>query len=129
MQLSLYIIEIISVIYTYLLKSRFHHPKTEITSTFHPKIPLLLGEKVKLQNVGCKLQFISAINEIKQLLLSFPLKISIYKVEGSTKTCISESKIDTKELFCQNKVIYHIKKIMFDTYMYLINVLNKYISG
>ena len=51
------------------------------------------------------MQFISAIDEIKQLLLTFPLKISIYKIEGNTKTCISESKIDTKELFYQNKVI------------------------
>ncbi|OAD61183.1 hypothetical protein WN48_00502 [Eufriesea mexicana] len=96
------------------MEIRFHHPKTEITSTFHPKVPLSLGEKVKLQNVGCKLQFISAINEIRQLLLSFPLKISIYKVEGSTKTCISESKIDTKELFCQNKTEYQCDIPLYD---------------
>ncbi|XP_076620130.1 rha isoform X2 [Colletes latitarsis] len=85
------------------IEIRFHHPKTEIMSTFYPKMPLLLGEKVKLQDVGCKLHFISATNEIKHLLLSFPPKISIYKIEGNTKTCISQNVIDIKQLFHQNK--------------------------
>ncbi|XP_060817244.1 centrosomal protein of 120 kDa isoform X3 [Bombus pascuorum] len=96
------------------MEIRFHHPKTEVTSAFHPKILASLGEKVKLQNVGCKLQFISATDEIKQLLLNFPPKISIYKVEGSTKTCISESRINTKELFCQNKMEYQYNIPLYD---------------
>ncbi|XP_076236826.1 rha [Calliopsis andreniformis] len=85
------------------IEIRFHHPKTEIVSTFHPKIPLALGEKIKLQDIGCKLHFISPIDEIKHLLLSYPPKISIYKIEGSTKTCISQSTVDLKQLFYQNK--------------------------
>lgn len=76
-----------------------------MVSTFSPKIPLALGEKIKLQDIGCKLHFISPMDEIKHLLLSFPPKISVYKVEGSTKTCISQSVVDLKQLFQQNKVI------------------------
>ena len=82
---------------------RLHHPKTELVSTFYPKLPLSVGEKIKLHDVGCKLHFISATDEIKHLLLSFPPKISIYKVEESTTTCIAQSKVDVKKLFHQNK--------------------------
>ncbi|XP_076176047.1 rha isoform X3 [Ptiloglossa arizonensis] len=85
------------------IEIRFHHPKTEIISTFYPKMPLLLGEKIKLQDIGCKLHFISATNEIQELLLSFPPKISIHKIEGSKKTCISQSVVNVKQLFHQNK--------------------------
>ncbi|XP_053999274.1 centrosomal protein of 120 kDa isoform X2 [Hylaeus anthracinus] len=85
------------------IEIRFHHPKTEIISTFYPKTPLLLGEKMKLQDMGCKLHFISPTDEIKHLLSSYPPKISVYKTEGSTKTCISQSIIDIKPLFHQNK--------------------------
>ncbi|KAK9294090.1 hypothetical protein QLX08_011181 [Tetragonisca angustula] len=96
------------------MEIRFHHPKTEVTSAFQLKTSLSLGEKVKLQNIGCKLQFISATDEIKQLLLTFPLKVSIYKIEGNTKTCISESKINTKELFYQNKTEYQCDVLLYD---------------
>ncbi|KAF3429867.1 hypothetical protein E2986_10034 [Frieseomelitta varia] len=96
------------------MEIRFHHPKTEVTSAFQLKTSLSLGEKVKLQDIRCKLQFISAIDEIKQLLLTFPLKISIYKIEGNTKTCISESKINTKELFYQNKSEYQCDVLLYD---------------
>ncbi|XP_029056561.1 centrosomal protein of 120 kDa-like isoform X1 [Osmia bicornis bicornis] len=82
---------------------RLHHPKTEIVSTFHSNVPFSLGEKIKLQDVGCKLHFISAIDEIRQLLLSFPPKISIYKKEGNSKTCVCQSIVDIKQLFSQNK--------------------------
>lgn len=68
-------------------------------------MPLLLGEKIKLQDIGCKLHFISATNEIQELLLSFPPKISIHKIEGSKKTCISQSVVNVKQLFHQNKVM------------------------
>ncbi|KOX70862.1 hypothetical protein WN51_03289 [Melipona quadrifasciata] len=96
------------------MEIRFHHPKTEVTSAFQLKTSLSLGEKVKLQDIGCKLQLISAIDEIKQLLLTFPLKISIYKIEGNTKTCISESKINTEELFYQNKAEYQCDVLLYD---------------
>ncbi|KAK1131183.1 hypothetical protein K0M31_017471 [Melipona bicolor] len=96
------------------MEIRFHHPKTEVTSAFQLKTSLSLGEKVKLQDIGCKLQFISAIDEIKQLLLTFPLKISIYKIEENTKTCISESKINTEELFYQNKAEYQCDVLLYD---------------
>ncbi|XP_017796399.1 PREDICTED: LOW QUALITY PROTEIN: centrosomal protein of 120 kDa-like [Habropoda laboriosa] len=96
------------------LEIRFHHPKTENISIFYPKIQLPLGEKIKLHDIGCKLQFISAMDEIKQLLLTFPPKISIYKVEGNAKTCISKSIINTKEFFLQNKAEYQYNIPLYD---------------
>lgn len=92
----------------FLLGYRFHHPKTEVTSTFHPKELFSLGETTRLQDIGCKLQFISAIEEIKQLLFTFPPRISIYKVDGSTKTCLSQNIINTRDIFVQNKVVQYI---------------------
>ncbi|XP_031839724.1 rha isoform X1 [Nomia melanderi] len=85
------------------IEIRFHHPKADITSIFYPKIPLVLGEKTKLHDVGCKLHFISATDEIKHLLLSFPPKISIYKIQETSKTCISQCIVDVKQLFHQTK--------------------------
>ncbi|CAK9825973.1 Centrosomal protein of 120 kDa [Anthophora retusa] len=96
------------------LEIRFHHPKTESISTFCPKVQLSLGEKIKLQDIGCKLQFISAMDEIKQLLLTYPPKISIYKVEGNAKTYISKSLISTKELFLQNKAEHQYNIPLYD---------------
>ncbi|XP_076760519.1 rha isoform X2 [Xylocopa sonorina] len=96
------------------IEIRLHHPKTEAISIFHPKVKLSIGEKVKLQNVGCKLQFISTIDEIKQLLAAFPLKISIYKVEGTSKTCVSQSTINTKELFLQYKIENQCNVLLYD---------------
>ncbi|CAL7937004.1 unnamed protein product [Xylocopa violacea] len=96
------------------MEIRLHHPKTEAISIFHPKVKLSIGEKVKLQNVGCKLQFISTIDEIKQLLATFPPKISIYKVEGTIKTCTSQSTINTKELFPQYKIENQCNVLLYD---------------
>ncbi|XP_043500526.1 centrosomal protein of 120 kDa-like isoform X2 [Polistes fuscatus] len=84
------------------IEFRFHHPKTEMTYTVDPKISVPLGEKVKFEDIGCKLHFISATNEIKQLLFSCPLKISIYNL-GDLKTYISQFSLDVKQLFHQNK--------------------------
>ncbi|XP_076394230.1 rha isoform X2 [Megachile rotundata] len=94
------------VLVTKAAEIRLHHPKTEIVSTFYPNIPFSLGEKIKLQDIGCKLHFISAIDEIKQLLLSFPPKITIHKEEGNSKICICQSIVDIKQLFYQNKAEY-----------------------
>ncbi|XP_015432200.1 PREDICTED: centrosomal protein of 120 kDa-like [Dufourea novaeangliae] len=85
------------------IEIQFHHPKTEIASTFHPKISIVIGENVKLQDIGCKLHFISATDEIKHLLSSFPPKISIYKIDEGPKTCIAECVVDVKQLICQSK--------------------------
>lgn len=73
-------------------------------STFHPTMPILPGEKIKLNNVGYKLNFISATDEIKNLLLTFPPKISICDVDEESQACLAQTVVDLKCLF-DNKVI------------------------
>ncbi|XP_076281822.1 rha isoform X2 [Lasioglossum baleicum] len=106
------------------IEIRFHHPKTEVTSTYRPKIPLALGEKMKLQDAGCKLHFISATDEIKQLLLSFPPKISIYKIDETSKICISQCAIDVKQLFHQSKFECQCDTPLYDTEQNIIGNLD-----
>lgn len=74
-------------------------------STVYSKMSVFLGEKVKLEDIGCKLHFISTTNEIKQLLVSFPPKISICDVGGDIKTYIAQFSLDVKQLFYHDKVL------------------------
>lgn len=92
-----------SVLFNIIFLHRFHHPKTEVMSTANATMPILPNEKVKLQDVVCQFYFISAPNEIKQLLQSFPPKISIYDKNESDE--LSLLVLDVKPLFCQEKVI------------------------
>ncbi|XP_029165522.1 centrosomal protein of 120 kDa-like isoform X2 [Nylanderia fulva] len=84
------------------IEFRFHHPKAEITSMVHATMPVLSGEKVKLQEIGCQFHFISTPNEIKQLLQSFPPKISMYDANEGAEP-LSLSTLDLKPLFYQDK--------------------------
>lgn len=70
----------------------------------HATMPVLSGEKVKLQEIGCQFHFISAPDEIKQLLQSFPPKISMYDTNKGAEP-LSLSTLDVKPLFYQDKVI------------------------
>ncbi|XP_067209516.1 centrosomal protein of 120 kDa isoform X2 [Linepithema humile] len=96
------------------IEFRFHHPKAEITSTMRAKMPLLSDEKIKLQDVGCQSYFISAPNEIKQLLQSFPPQISIYDVNEDAKP-LSLLTLDIKPLFHQDKPECQYKLPLYDT--------------
>lgn len=89
------------------IEFRFHHPKAEIMSTLYPKMPILPGEQLKLQDIGCKLHFISAVEEIRQLLLSFPPKISICDGDRTEKSCMGQSILDVGRLFEQTKLECH----------------------
>jgi len=71
-------------------------------STAYATMPVLLNEKVKLQDVVCQFHFISAPNEIKRLLESFPPKISICDINESDELSLV---LDVKPLFYQEKVI------------------------
>lgn len=72
-------------------------------STAYATMPVLPDEKVKLQDIVCQFHFISAPDEIKQLLQSFPPKISIYDTsEGDELSLLT---FDVKPLFYQEKVI------------------------
>ena len=80
-------------------------------STLHPTMPILSGEKLKLQDIGCKLHFISASEEIKNLLLSFPPKITICDVGKDEKPCMAQTILDVQRLFGNNKVTW-IQRLM-----------------
>lgn len=82
---------------------RFHHPKTEVISTL-TTMSALSGEKIKLQDIECQFHFISASDEIKHLLETFPPKISMYDTNAYPKL-ISSSVFDVKPLFYQDKVM------------------------
>lgn len=70
----------------------------------HATMPVLSGEKIKLQEIGCQFHFISMPDEIKQLLKSFPPKISMYDINESAEP-LSLSTLDVKPLFHQDKVV------------------------
>lgn len=72
-------------------------------STAYATMPVLLNEKVKLQDIICQFHFISAPDEIKQLLQSFPPKISICDTNENDE--LSLLLLDVKPLFHQEKVI------------------------
>ncbi|XP_029674380.1 centrosomal protein of 120 kDa-like isoform X2 [Formica exsecta] len=96
------------------IEFRFHHPKADITSMIHATMPALSGEKVKLQEIGCQFHFISTPDEIKQLLKSFPPKISMYDTNGSAEP-LSLSTLDVKPLFHQDKPECQYKLPLYDT--------------
>ncbi|XP_071554490.1 uncharacterized protein [Temnothorax nylanderi] len=85
------------------IEFRFHHPKTEIMSTAYAKMPDLSDKRVKLQDIVCQFNFISAPDEIKQLLQSFPPKISIYDTNEGDE--LSLLVLDVKPLFHQEKEV------------------------
>ncbi|KYM97554.1 hypothetical protein ALC62_11848 [Cyphomyrmex costatus] len=84
------------------IEFRFHHPKTEVMSTAYATMPVLPNEKVKLQDVVCQFYFISTPNEIKQLLQSFPPKISICDTNRDDE--LSLLMLDVKPLLYQEKI-------------------------
>ncbi|XP_071554463.1 centrosomal protein of 120 kDa-like [Temnothorax nylanderi] len=94
------------------IEFRFHHPKTEIMSTAYAKMPDLSDKKVKLQDIVCQFHFISAPDEIKQLLQSFPPKISIYDTNEDDE--LSLLVLDVKPLFHQEKPECQYKLFLFD---------------
>ncbi|XP_077278529.1 protein rha [Temnothorax americanus] len=94
------------------IEFRFHHPKTEIMSTAYAKMPDLSDKKVKLQDIVCQFHFISAPDEIKQLLQSFPPKISIYDTNEGDE--LSLLVLDVKPLFHQEKSECQYKLFLFD---------------
>ncbi|XP_074095318.1 rha [Cotesia typhae] len=81
------------------IEFRFHHPKAEIMSTVYPKMPAISGDELRLQDIGCKLHFISASEEIRHLLLSFPPKVSVCDGNKPEKICIGQSVLDVCRLF------------------------------
>ncbi|XP_012528334.2 LOW QUALITY PROTEIN: centrosomal protein of 120 kDa [Monomorium pharaonis] len=96
------------------MEFRFHHPKTEVMSTAYATMSDLSNQKVELQDIVCQFHFISAPDEIKQLLQSFPPKISIYDANEG-KEPLSLLLLDVKPLFYQEKFECQYKLPLFDT--------------
>ncbi|XP_011345189.2 centrosomal protein of 120 kDa isoform X2 [Ooceraea biroi] len=95
------------------IEFRFHHPKAEITSTTRVTMPVS-SERAKLHDIGCQFHFISAPDEIKQLLQSFPPKISMHDTNENAKS-LSLLMLDMKPLFYQDKPECQYKLPMYDT--------------
>ncbi|XP_032673592.1 centrosomal protein of 120 kDa-like isoform X2 [Odontomachus brunneus] len=95
------------------IEFRFQHPKAKMTSTAYATMSVLSGEKTKLQNIGCQFHFISMPDEIKQLLESFPPKISMYDTNEGAKL-LSLLKLDLKPLFNQDKPLCQYKLSLHD---------------
>ncbi|XP_008554487.1 centrosomal protein of 120 kDa-like [Microplitis demolitor] len=81
------------------IEFRFHHPKAEIMSTVYPKVSAISGDQLRLQDIGCKVHFISASEEIRNLLLSFPPKVSVCDGDKAEKMFVGQSVLDVCRLF------------------------------
>lgn len=67
-------------------------------------MPLLRDEQLRLQDIRCKLHFISAADEISRLLLAFPLKVSIRDLGNESKAFVGQTILDVAFLLRQDKV-------------------------
>ncbi|XP_012256855.2 centrosomal protein of 120 kDa-like [Athalia rosae] len=81
------------------LNFRFHHPKAKVMSTLHPKIPGPLKKKLMLQDIQCKLHFVSSVDEIGKLLVAFPPKISICEADDTSNVSLAQAVLDVRQLF------------------------------
>ncbi|KAG7198473.1 hypothetical protein KM043_005854 [Ampulex compressa] len=81
----------------------FFHPKDGTTPVTYPKTTISTDERTRLQNIDCKLYFISTADEIKHLVVSHPPKISIHDADEYDKPCISQCVPNMKQLFLQNE--------------------------
>jgi hypothetical protein len=60
------------------ISNRFHHPQAEIISKSHPEITIKEPNKdIQLEDMRCKLRFVSTPGEINRLLLIIPPTISV----------------------------------------------------
>lgn len=80
-------------------------------SALHPSVPTMSGGRLVLQNIGCKLHFISSAEEIKNLLTSFPPRISVCDDNANAKICIAQTSLDVQRLFNQHKVNFKFKRL------------------
>lgn len=88
----------------YLSNSRFYHPQGEIITTVCSNITIMAGQSIKLQDVKCKLHFVSTFDGIEQLLTSFVPRINVCDATVSERKCISQIFLDVKKLFVDKKV-------------------------
>jgi hypothetical protein len=81
----------------YFLSCRFHHPKAEKISNPHPEIVIKEPHRdIQLQDIKCKLTFVSNPGEINNLLLACPPMISVCDtIEGqSNQLAVATLNID-----------------------------------
>ncbi|XP_015518371.2 centrosomal protein of 120 kDa isoform X1 [Neodiprion lecontei] len=81
----------------------FHHPKAQLVSILQRKIPGLSTKKLSLQDIQCKLHFVSSADEIGKLLISFPPRVSICNAEDNVEVCLAQAVLDVTQLFNKSK--------------------------
>lgn len=73
-------------------------------STLHQNISGLTRKKLTLQDIQCKLHFISSADEIGKLLVTFPPRVSISDAADNDKVPLAQAVLDVRLLFNNNKV-------------------------
>ncbi|XP_015109878.1 centrosomal protein of 120 kDa isoform X2 [Diachasma alloeum] len=97
------------------IEFRFHHPKAEVMSTLYPRMPVRMGETLRLQDIGCKFHFISSVEEIKHLLVAYPPRISIRDEEKIEKSCLGQAILDVKRILSDSKLKCQYEAVLFDS--------------
>ncbi|XP_063980873.1 centrosomal protein of 120 kDa isoform X2 [Diachasmimorpha longicaudata] len=97
------------------IEFRFHHPKAEVMSTLYPKMPVRMGETLRLQDIGCKLHFISSVEDIKHLLVTYPPRISIRDEERIERSCLGQAILDVNRIFNDSELKCQYEALLFDS--------------
>nr|CAD7455950.1 unnamed protein product [Timema tahoe] len=95
---------------------KFHHPKAETISTTYPEIVVQeIGTVVPLQDVACKLSFISPPGQISRLLQASPPRVSVCGRMGGDQTLLLASALlDPTPLLVSNKKECHYTTALLD---------------
>nr|CAD7400045.1 unnamed protein product [Timema cristinae] len=95
---------------------KFHHPKAETISTTYPEIVVQeIGTVVPLQDVACKLSFISPPGQISRLLQASPPRVSVCGRMGGDQTLLLASALlDPTPLLVSDKKECHYTTALLD---------------
>jgi hypothetical protein len=89
----------------HFLSCRFHHPKAEKISNPHPEIAIKEPHKgIQLQDIKCKLTFVSNPEEIRNLLLVCPPMISVCDTAEGQGKQLAVATINTDPLLEEEMV-------------------------
>nr|CAD7409007.1 unnamed protein product [Timema poppensis] len=95
---------------------KFHHPKAETISTTYPEVVVQeIGTVVPLQDVACKLSFISPPGQISRLLQASPPRVSVCGRMGGDQTLLlASASLDTTPLLVSDKKECHYTTALLD---------------
>lgn len=84
---------------------RFHHPKAQTISNSNPEIIIKETNKsIGLQDVKCKLTFLSTPGEINHVLLAWPPKISVCDTVQGLSTQLAVGTLNIGPALVENLV-------------------------